>query len=698
METQVQRSRKGFRRAVLMTIATGILIAGVTWLFRSPWGRELYLAQRLAYARSSEERAKHFDALTRMDLPRERMAYYAEAVVPDRMDASSPQSWDATFRDFILAGWGRAIVPAMVKELHSKDFDRFAFSAYLLARIGPDATDAVKPLTELLSNRERFPSGGPAHFRLRALGDIAKTLAEINTPSPSASDELVAISNEVMDELEAQSLPRNKAESTRSFYLTWVLGEILKALAVLDTPAKQTVPLCRRILTSDHPELSDHSAHPAYTLLVLAGRTGVDLLIDLTHSDSPLQRVHGVRGLKAAISFDDRAVPALVKALSDPDRKVREFASQMFYYASDQIHGDKELSARLVESFRRESDLEIRCNLLEGIAYTQHLPPDFLPDIVNCLSVPVRPIVEGDWALRSKEGLTVAEQDRLRNLRLQNQRDNAAWAIRHADTLSLEAKNLIFSVIEDPNTADFSMDTAVFTLGILGEKQLESPRAVDSLIRLLNHEEEDVRIEAAWALKGFPSAQARIVPALLEFLQTRPADRDANCAAHSLWQLTGDIEGLISTLRRSLTHPTGAEPYQKRNCRWHALWLLSELGPRAASSAEHVKGIGANTPYPVYVPFALLEGSGDQRLGMRAAFTYWRLTGEPDWIFRLCKGNLKCRDSDMRESAAEWLGYMGGAAESMIPDLQQAARDHNLYARKAALDALVRIRNRAGPQ
>ena len=214
------------------------------------------------------------------------------------------------------------------------------------------------------------------------------------------------------------------------------------------------------------------------------------------------------------------------------------------------------------------------------------------------------------------------------------------------------------------------------------------------LCSLLQHHDEEVRLEAAWALQRFKAEAVEVTSALRKFIRADGGGRDQNCAAYALFKLTGDAPPALRVFRHNLISPTGEKPYERHLCKWHSLWMLGELGEKATAAAEDIRALTKGVSCPEWKKH--LDDSRAVKLGNRAMFSLFCVTRDAAPALAMYCHQLRCRDDWIRESGVTWLGMLGSDAEGALPQLRQALRDPYSSARHEAYRAIRRIQ--AGPE
>jgi len=683
-------TRRLLGRVLLMAGTAAAISAVMVWVFLSPATRELYFSARFSWTEDLAEKESLFRELSALDLPRERMVPFVEDLMPRVIAARGYRENGERIREMTKRGWGRGLAPvlAALAVRQGKDQDAILVE---LARIGPEAGVAVPSLCRLLKECTGYPRAGAND--LLACGRVAEALAEMGPGAAGACEDLLAAMRRIVAEIESQG-PRFKGanEDPRDFHLGWACGQVLQALAAARPRASAALPLLRKMLAAPW---GDDVAWRTGEALAALGEAGEEVLLELTRSPDPLMRERGVRSLQIVDPLHPEIIPTLLRAIEDDDLEVRRHGAAKFYHVSERLEDDADAARALSTAFLRERDPDVRQNLLEGIAYTQRVASELVPALLAALRRPCRPLEDGDWALRRKEALLPEEEARLANLRAALLQCTAAWACSYVPAKSDEVLDALRRTLADAGGYERARSNAAAALGRWGEQGAEDAAIVDALLDALGDADEGVRLEVAWSLQYFPAHRARILPRLQSFIAADDGGRDQNCAAYARMILDRDRAAAVRVYLRNLTAPTGEEEYQRRDSRWHSLWLLGKVGAEARVAADAVRPFLAGGMVPTHLHFADLDDRGAAGLAMQAMYTLWRLEGNLAGALALYTNNLACRDASLRQSAAEWLGCMGGAARPALPALARVQEDAEARVRHAAHAAAERIRSGA---
>ncbi len=222
---------------------------------------------------------------------------------------------------------------------------------------------------------------------------------------------------------------------------------------------------------------------------------------------------------------------------------------------------------------------------------------------------------------------------------------------------------------------------AVTLLGECGD------RAVPAIVGALRDREAVVREVAAGRLAGVP--RETLGEAGLQALIAALGDeaiRVRFTAAETLGELGADARPAVPALREALKDASVVIPAwseqnfsPERTVRDGALKTLGQIGPPAAGAAPDIERLLA---------------APSVRTRFHAARSLWRVTGRAEKSVPALAA-MAGTGYPWSASAMDLLGRMGPAARPAIPVLEEAAQRGGEFERKAAAEALKRIRKAA---
>ena len=336
---------------------------------------------------------------------------------------------------------------------------------------------------------------------------------------------------------------------------------------------------------------------------------------------------------------DLRAVPFLVKALGDPDEKVRGRAAN----ALEKI-GEPAVEA--LQAALSSDDPNIRA-LAASILTKMGLKPSEL--------------------VSAEEGLSVErlEGARARELILEGKWEEVA-------TLGENAVEALLEAVEDRDPE--VRRGAAWALGVI-----RNPRVVDALVSLLGDEDGSVRSGAAWALGVI--GDPRAVPSLVRSLE----DGNAEVRRKAAWAL-GEIgdEGAVDALVRVLED-------EDQDVRRVSLLVLEKLGWKPTEE-EEVRRLIAEREWDRLAGMgdvaveSLIEAlsAGDSETRMKAAWALGEI-GDPRALEPLAAA-LADSEPRVREKAAIALGKLGES--KAVEDLLRHLDDEDESVREAVSRSL----------
>jgi HEAT repeat protein len=250
---------------------------------------------------------------------------YANAAVP--LLAKSLSHEHARYWAVLALGeLGAAAKPAvagLVSVLDDKRGEVRREALIALARIGPDAADAVGPIAQVLKDDKDEAVRDAAAFALGHIGPKAASAADTVRATLKSSDGLLkSISAWALVHIE----PTNEAARKQAIAL--LTGELknknprvqvaaLKGLVDLNSKPEDTVALLGNVITEGNPVLVGE----ALTALSVLGESGLPALIVALKSPAARGRAATVLGQLGPKG--QAAAPALLAALNDEDPEVR---------------------------------------------------------------------------------------------------------------------------------------------------------------------------------------------------------------------------------------------------------------------------------------------------------------------------------------------------------------------------------------
>jgi beta-lactamase regulating signal transducer with metallopeptidase domain/HEAT repeat protein len=411
-----------------------------------------------------------------------------------------------------------------------------------------------------------------------------------------------------------------------------------------------------------------------YTMLGPEKGPAVEEMLDLLDDRSAVVRWMAASGVAAIVGDEDRdrslaerATPALVRALDDPDQKVRQGALD----ALESIGPSPAALPRLM-ALARGDDPELRTGAVEAIRAMGPAGVSALPTLTHLLRDPVAEV-----------------------------RESAAYALYGMRSASLPALPALLGAMHERTGSQTTFDT--FAQQAFGEM---GPKAVPALTRALKDSSPRLREAAASGLGSIGPAAAPAVPTLAGLLRD-PEERVRFAAASSLGRMGPSARVAVPALMAAAADSRSAlrntalgalvscAPDDQRaiglalrvlrtegtDSRWAALTALASSHPEARQATE-----------------ALAETlRRDQNAGCRqsAAGILGRRPGvPPDSAVAALAAALADRDRRVQSVAVWALGNIGPAAAPAVPALRKLRGGDPSQFATGVHAALVKIQGR----
>jgi HEAT repeat protein len=251
-----------------------------------------------------------------------------------RLQSSDPTD-QATTPEKLEAGKAAAM-PVLIKILASPDPGVRWKVANILARIGPDARDAVMPLIDRLDDPDPFVRKVAAE----ALGEIRETRPEVISAiksklNTSERDSVIRALSK-FGAAAAPAVPELIAIVKNSELGPTTHWEAIRTLGKIGPPAHEATPTLVGAL-KDHEE--DVREHAAESLGEIGATSAVPDLIAALQDESPRVRRDAVRSLGQLGAAAKPAIGAIEKLLKDKAEPVQEAAKTALRRIDPEGHG-----------------------------------------------------------------------------------------------------------------------------------------------------------------------------------------------------------------------------------------------------------------------------------------------------------------------------------------------------------------------
>jgi HEAT repeat protein len=409
------------------------------------------------------------------------------------------------------------------------------------------------------------------------------------------------------------------------------------------SPAEKTLALVKDLGSTDR------NVWPkARKELQEMGVLAVPFLIEALESGKPEIRRHAAQ-LLGSIGRDARAaVPALIKALSDPDARLRVAAVYTLGRAAGE-HGLAQL--------RRRSGL------------------------------PPRDGDEGDATAVPALVAALRDSD-------QFMRGYAADALASIGPVAKDAVPALLAALNDPRDEEHlhARYKAALALAQIGP---DAKVALPALVKALGDEERSVRYAAASVLCGMRADAAEAAPALIKLLGSDYSmfgDSRSGMRASIMDIGTGVIPALIEAL--------GDDSVKVRD---FAATILGQFGPVASDAVPALEDLGSASALGRIGVAAIpaltrLLGHADAKTRMLAAVALLRFGPDASPAIPSLAKALADKNAGVRRHASRALGSIGVAAKKSARAVAAVLSDEDPQARVYAAEALWRITGEAREQ
>jgi HEAT repeat protein len=599
-------------------------------------------------------------------------------------------------------------IPLAIDALKSGDRERRRKAALALWHLGP-VSDQVEPvLIRALSDSDyivRWRAAGalsrfsdPAAVsalieatkdRTTNLPDNARwSLAQIGAPAINAIPTLVA-------SLKGGKVKRDEiGYSVTRIINDWRAKHEGEPEVARNESLKAVIPPLITLLKDADDQVREESAH-ALWLFGPAASEAASALFDALKDKRKEIRDHAGLALE---DMGSAAVPALVKALMDPEVGVRRRAlgalGSIRPVAQDAlltiVHALKDTDGT-VREFAFSAIQRLGVAALPGFVDALKAPDDFLrglsdEELASCSYLANKSDRDGRCFVPV---LVAASKDANRSVRL-----FSILALGQLGPAASDAVPIIVPLLKEPDIA--IRMTAIESLGLIGPAAKDAVpelvaalkdrdsrvRAVEALVRIgpaakdslpaliaaLKDADMGVRSAAINVLGVLGQAAEPALPALIAML--KDGDKDLrNRAAHALCQLRQATPEVVRSLAAALGDP-------EESVRQTAMYSVQMLGP-AAKDAVPALIACLKDPSPA------IRGHAMSTLG--------EIGPAAEAAARPLLAILNDEEDDLRDSAARALGDIGAVTADVVEGLTKAMRYGPPSVRSTAARVLIRI-------
>ncbi len=581
-----------------------------------------------------------------------------------------------------LAGYGKAAVPALVRVLQTQPgLEPRRLAVRALTQIGPDSLDALPLLRPLFLN----DNSGLAD-------EAAAALAALGKPAiPTLAQAL-------------QTAPTDRAAQVmRGLASPWAMlaawhdypGRHRRALQALGKIGPDALDQIVTALHSPNSDIREQAAGILGAIGFRDRRVVIPLVGAMRDPDAAVRQQAGwalgelapdartlVPGLTQAVR-DDRpevrfnavsflgqlgaaAVPPLVEALADPEKKIRNQAAQclLALRVSDDLVlralaprlKDERAAARQAAVFvlprcgtAALPELTVALQDTEAVVRQQAIQafPKFPPDAKVILPVLTTALRDNDAYVRAEAVAALASYVGLRP----------------------DVSPLLRTAAHDPDAN--VRQTAVAALGRVGLP------AVPALLQAMRDPEAKVWKKAIDAFLEMPVPDKVLRPVLLRALKSDDSNQRQG-AAYAMARFGADA---VQPLVDALQDPDAG-------VQWAAVDTLDTIGPAARKAVPALVQVAASKRTPkvrqgAVMALVTIHGFGDRQFRKDPA------KAVPGLVEL-----LDSPDAETRWGAVQTLAAIGPAARDAVAALTKLLDDRNLSVREAARYALQRVQGK----
>ena len=538
-----------------------------------------------------------------------------------------------------------------VRQLQSQNVDVRLSAVKALARIGPEAKEAVPALIAALKDKD----DGVRSFAAEALGRIGKEA--VPALIVALKDQNAGVRNSAVYTLgrigpEAKEVVpaliaalKDKDDGVRSF-----------AAEALGRIGKEAVPALIAALKDQNAVVRPLATYA----LGRIGKEAVHALIAALKDQDAGRRSSAAEALGEMRPEAKEAAPALIATLKDQDAGVRRYAAEALGRIGP---GAKEAAPALIAALK-DHDADVRRSAAQALGLIGPEAKEAVPALIAALTdhdVGVRRSAVytlGRIGPEAKEAVpaliaTLKDQD-------DEVRRYAAAVLGRIGPEAKEAAPALIATLKDQDAG--VRRYAAEALGRIGPGAKE---AAPALIAALKDHDAGVRRSAAATLGGIGPEAKEAAPALIVALKDQDAEVRYS-AAHALGRIGPEAKESLPALIVALKD-------QDAEVRYSAAHALGRIGPEAKEAVPAL--------------MAALKDQDDIVRGS-AATALVRIGKEAAPVFIAA---LKDQNTEVRSSAANSLGRMGPEAKEAVPALIAALKDQDGIVRSNAAKALGQI-------
>lgn len=564
-----------------------------------------------------------------------------------------------------LAPVARTAVPQLIKALDSDDVAFRNEVILVLGRIGPEAAAAVEPLTKILDGDSLILQHSAIH-----------ALKQIGEKAQPATDKLKALAG--------------SPEPFLSVPAAWAVASINSG----DTKLQQEmIPILVAGLSSPVEEV----AFDAIYGLSEIGKPAVGAIVTAMHSDNSKIAIRCCDTLAGMHVEAAGATQAILECLGSKDPEQQWHAARALGEIG--AAGKKGIVVTALATQLKNEDVSVRATAADSLG-------DIGPDAAAATDALVKLLSDREAVVRAAAARAIGSigepaKAAVPALVKALHDDEGIVTVSAAEALSSIGEPSVASIKSLLNDEHLNL----LMLTVLAEMGPAGVGATDELVKLLDNDVIDLRIEAALALAGIgPAGLKQAEGALLKRLQDEKYEpRGAMAYALAKMGAKSAIPVLQKTINTdderlklasawalvvldphnekyaTAAVPTliGALDHEVPKIRQEAADALSLLGPAAAAAAK---------------PLLVLYGTSDSDdIRATALYALAEVAPEHDGLLGVARQALDDPHVMTRVTAAYALGKIGKPARDTIPKLRRMLRSPADAEQTVAAWALLHI-------
>ena len=610
---------------------------------------------------------------------------------------------DLALRHEVVLALGRInsnseqVVPVLIRVLSDKSPLLQHGAIESLRMFGPDAKAALPQLTKLMEEENDVLINVSA---ARAIVDIDDNIKRaIAVLVAGLSHENLGIAQEATHGLVAvgpQAVPSVMTLLDNARPQTGI--QACHTLTLIGPDAADAVDRLLNLMNSKNVELRWHAIH-ALGVIGAKPEQVVPALVKHLQSDSPLIRFHAAQALGDLGPAGAPAVPALVGALKDADLSVRRAAADSLgeigpaakasipalVAALDDAAGSVTLNAieslgqigkasvpALLEKLKEQHFQLLATTVLGEIGPDASEAVPALTGLLNSKNIDVRREAMLTLASICPASKSAApELLRILEDKQSTVRPAAAYALGRLG--AKEAASVLKISLDAPNDPMLGLTSIWALLQLEPNNEDYAKIAVPRLVAALTNDRPRVRLEAATTLGKLGPQSKSAVAALQKSLKDDHHEVRVESLV-ALAEIGVDSQPAVSDIIELLRE-------EDPNIRFTSGYALGQIGPPAMAAVPHLR--------------RMLQ-SRDGREKTVAAWALVKIAPDPETVRiaipLLATALQKSERPDMRAVVAKTLGEIGTGSQAALTALNDARKDSDESVRKAAEEALGKLK------